>query len=123
MIADLIMFKNFRIRQIENLKPNHTFISKIIKPQEKSLSLLFQNNFCVIWNRSLVLLIKDIEKILEMIVKWLKKSGLVVNESKTEICLFHSHDQPQIKIKLQGQVVLSKNSMNVLGADLPWGNF
>ena len=36
-----------------------------------------------------------------MIVKWLKGSGLVVNESKTEICLFHTNDQPLIMIKLQ----------------------
>ena len=33
---------------------------------------------------------------LEMIVKWPKGSGLVVNESKTEICLFHTNDQPQM---------------------------
>ena len=36
------------------------------------------------------------------------------NESKTEVCLFHKHDQPLITIKLQGQNVVSKKSMNVL---------
>ena len=50
-----------------------------------------------------------------MIVKWLKNSGLVVDEGKTEVCLFHTNDQPQITITLQGSQVLSKNSMNVLG--------
>ena len=67
------------------------------------------------WDRNLVALIENLEKRLEMIVKWLKGSGLVVNESKTEICLFHTNDQPQIRIKLQDSIVLSKKSMNVLG--------
>ena len=31
-------------------------------------------------------------------VKWLKGSGLVVNESKTEVCLFHTKDQPRISL-------------------------
>ena len=57
------------------------------------------DNFCVVWDRNLVALIENLEKRLEMIVKWLKGSGLVVNESKTEICLFHTNDQPQIRFK------------------------
>ena len=69
----------------------------------------------MVWDRNLVALIENLEKRLEMIVKWLKGSGLVVNESKTEICLFHTNDQPQIRIKLQDSIVLSKKSMNVLG--------
>ena len=59
-----------------------------------------------------------------MITKWLKDSGLVVNESKTEICLFHKNDQPPISISLQGVNVTSSKSMNVLGvifdAKLNW---
>ena len=63
----------------------------------------------------MVRLIEDLEQRLEMIVKWLRHSGLVVNEAKTEVCLFHTNDQPQITIMLQGSEILSKNSMNVLG--------
>ena len=36
-----------------------------------------------------------------MITKWLRDSGLLVNESKTEVCLFHKNDQPKIFITLQ----------------------
>jgi hypothetical protein len=54
------------------------------------------DNFCVEWNKNLPLLIYNLEKCLEMITKWLKESGLVVNESKTEVCLFHKNDQPLI---------------------------
>ena len=39
----------------------------------------------------------------------------MVNEGKTEICLFHTNDPPQITISLQGAQVISKKSMNVLG--------
>ena len=50
-----------------------------------------------------------------MITKWLRGSGMIVNESKTEICLFHRHDKPLIQIKIQNVTVTSKKSMNVLG--------
>ena len=50
-----------------------------------------------------------------MITKWLRGSGLLVNESKTEICLFHRNDQPLIKLKIDNETITSKKSMNVLG--------
>ena len=50
-----------------------------------------------------------------MITKWLRGSGLVVNEGKTEICLFHRNDQPLIEIRLLGAIITSKKAMNVLG--------
>ena len=50
-----------------------------------------------------------------MITKWLKGSGLVVNESKTQICLFHQNDQPLIDVILEGVRITSEKSMNVLG--------
>ena len=73
------------------------------------------DNFCVEWNKSLPLLIINLEKRLEMITKWLRDSGLVVNESKTEACLFHTQDQPPIEFTLQGIKITTKKSMNVLG--------
>ena len=78
------------------------------------------DNFCVEWNKSLPLLIVNLEKRLEMITKWLKdsglvSSGLVVNESKTLACLFHTQDQPPIEFTLQGVKIKTKKSMNVLG--------
>ena len=50
-----------------------------------------------------------------MITKWLKGSGMVVNESKAEICLFHHNDQPLINVMLEGVQMTSKKSINVLG--------
>jgi hypothetical protein len=40
---------------------------------------------------------------------------LVVNESKTEICLFHKNDKPQIIVKVDNVQVLSQKTMSVLG--------
>ena len=52
---------------------------------------------------------------LEVIIKWLKDSGLAVNESKTELCLFHRKDHHPITLFLSGQEITSKNEINVLG--------
>ena len=55
------------------------------------------------------------QKKLEMIVKWLKDSGLVVNEEKTELCLFHRNDAQLVSVRINDQIVWSKKTMNVLG--------
>ncbi len=47
-------------------------------------------------NKNLEVLIMNMERKLEMITKWLKDSGLVVNEKKTEICLFHRADHEAV---------------------------
>ena len=50
-----------------------------------------------------------------MITKWLRDSGLIANESKTEVCLFHNDDKPLIEINVLGVKITSTKSMNVLG--------
>jgi hypothetical protein len=72
------------------------------------------DNFDVLWNGLLGKLIVDLEKELEMIIKWLKDSGLVVNNSKTEICLFHRNDQNPVQVNVASALVKSQKSMNVL---------
>ena len=72
------------------------------------------DNFCVESDKVLSVLITNLERRLEIITKWLKDSGLVVNENKTEVCLFHANDQPLIQIVLQNVLITSKKSMNVL---------
>ena len=57
----------------------------------------------------------NLEKRLEMITKWLRDSGLIVNENKTEVCLFHCDDQPVIEITILGVSIKSTKSINVLG--------
>ena len=50
-----------------------------------------------------------------MITKWLRDSGLLVNESKTEVCMPHKNDPPTISITIQNVSITSKKEMNVLG--------
>ena len=83
------------------------------------------DNFIVGWNKLLHVLIDDMEKKLEMIIKWLRDSGLQVNETKTEVCLFHRNDKPLITVKLQGKTIKTQKTINVLGvvfdSKLTWG--
>jgi hypothetical protein len=51
-------------------------------------------------NISLSNLIVDIQKSLEAITKWLKKSGLIVNQGKTEACLFYKHNCAPVILKM-----------------------
>ena len=80
-----------------------------------NLTNFADDNFILEFNSKINDLIINMEAKLEMITKWLKDSGLKVNENKTEICLFHRNDPQKITIVLQGQTIVSKSSMNVLG--------
>ena len=66
------------------------------------------------------------ERRLEMITKWLKDSGLVVNEEKTEMCLFYKTDHAPVELTLNGKIVKSKKTINVLGvifdSKMQWSN-
>ena len=57
----------------------------------------------------------NMEKELESIIKWLRQSGLKVNDSKTELCLFHRKDHLQIQIKIIDTTLTSKDRIGVLG--------
>ena len=37
---------------------------------------------------------------MEIIAKWLRDSGLKVNEEKTDLCLFHRYDHHPISISM-----------------------
>ena len=52
---------------------------------------------------------------LELITKWFKDSGLKVNEGKTDMCLLYKKDIPPVILNLNGNDLLSKDSMNILG--------
>ena len=52
---------------------------------------------------------------LHLITKWLKDSGLSVNENKTEVCVFYHRPTTNIEIVLNNVSVKSQNCMNVLG--------
>ena len=52
---------------------------------------------------------------LNTIFQWLTASGMVVNESKTELCVFYKLDCAPLIIELNGKFLISKKTINVLG--------
>ena len=79
------------------------------------LTLFADDNYALVWNKCKTNLILEMQTKLELITNWLRDSGLKVNETKTEVCLFHRKDQPPVTLNLNGNVLISKDNMNVLG--------
>ena len=84
------------------------------------------DNFIIKCNKLLPQLINDMKQSLEMIIKWLKDSGLKVNDAKTEIYLFYRANTQPIEIEINGSIITSKQTMNMLGiqfdSKLQWGD-
>ena len=89
------------------------FVSPLFDLAE--MTLFADDNYLICWNRSVELLIVDMKKILESVIKWLRQSGLKVNDSKTELCLFHRKDHLPITLTIYNDIITSKDHMNVLG--------
>jgi hypothetical protein len=51
----------------------------------------------------------------ELISQWLKDSGLKVNKSKTELCIFNRNPQPKRIVTVDNHKIESKKDMNILG--------
>ena len=51
---------------------------------------------------------------LENIISWLTKLWMVVNEAKTDLCLFHARDAAPISVNINGVSILSKKTINIL---------
>ena len=49
------------------------------------MTLFADDNYVVRWNKCLAALIVDMRQSIELITKWLRQSGLKVNDVKTEI--------------------------------------
>ena len=89
------------------------------------MSKFADDNFVIKCNKFLPALINDMKQTLEMIIKWLKDSGLKINELKTDLCLFHRADNQRIEININGSLITSNLTINVLGvifdSKLQWG--
>ena len=79
------------------------------------ITLFANDNYVLVGNKHRGDLKDDMVAKLSLIIKRFKDSGLKVNKLKTELCLFHRKDQPQIEIEINGKMLTSKPSMNVLG--------
>ena len=73
------------------------------------------DNFIIQAHINKTFLCENMQTELIKLVKWLKGSGLKVNESKTELCLFYKLDVAPVTLNISGNVISSKTSMGVLG--------
>ena len=84
------------------------------------------DSYITVTNKNKEELKQDMEKTLEAITKWLKKSGLKVNNEKTDLCLFYRQDTTKVNIKVGETLIESKGEINVLGvlfdSKLQWTN-
>ena len=64
----------------------------------RKMTLFADDNYIIGSNPNLKALIEDMKQSLEMITKWLRDSGLKVNDS-TEVCLFYRIDHAPVIIK------------------------
>jgi hypothetical protein len=77
--------------------------------------LTFANdNFIQRSDSSLPALIVRVELALDAITKWMRNSGLKVNEVKTEACLFFRKDGMPVRIKVGFHSIAIKKTLNVL---------
>ena len=90
------------------------------------LDMFADDNFPIVTGKNIEDIKSNFKVKIELIANWLKNSGLKVNESKTELCLFSRTTMPNITISINGVNVQSKQSMNVLGvqfdAQLNWSD-
>ena len=57
---------------------------------------------------------KIIEKT-ERVMRWMSSSGLKINESKTEICIFHRSQTITMDVIIDNTSLTSKDTINILG--------
>jgi hypothetical protein len=60
-------------------------------------------NFIPRFNNCREALITDVQNSLQTITKWPSNSGLLINKSKTEMCIFSKHGIEPITIRLQNE--------------------
>ena len=62
-----------------------------------------------------MVVISNLEKKIEMMSRWLRDSGMTVNEAKTEVCLFYKSDVNAVNVTINNITIKSKPSINILG--------
>ena len=73
------------------------------------MTLFADDNYVLCRNTHLPALIHELVTTMERIIKWLKNSGLKVNDAKTEVCLFSRTDVRPIKLTINGIELTTKN--------------
>ena len=73
------------------------------------------DNYSIGTGSNIDVTIGKVKKKAEILIDWLKMSGMKVNEDKTEFCIFHRNDVQQTSIKIFNNEVFSKSTIKILG--------
>ena len=73
------------------------------------------DNYTVETGRDIDVTIGKVKMKTEILMSWLRDSGMQVNSKKTEFCIFHRSDVPLKKLTLLNEEILSKKEIKVLG--------
>ena len=91
----------------------------------EKITTFADDNYIVSWDLSKHKSLEVLSTKLVKIMKWLKDSGLKVNENKTEMCIFHRNKNTEGELKIEEALISAKGHMNVLGmtfdSKLNWG--
>ena len=75
-------------------------------------------------NRILLNAIDEIKHKISRVSDWLTKSGLKINDQKTEICIFHRNEKTSLTINKNESEIKTTNQMTILGiifdSNLTW---
>ena len=73
------------------------------------------DNYLGTANKILQSAINDTLSKIKKVTKWLKQSGLKINEQKTEVCIFHRHKEEIRNITINESNITTSNKINILG--------
>jgi hypothetical protein len=79
------------------------FVSQLFDIKE--FDAFVDNTYILRWNLDVLVLIDGMKKSLEAITKWIKKSGLKVNQEKAKLCLFYKNDMASVSISVAGKEI------------------
>ena len=89
------------------------FISPIY--ELAALITFADDNYLQEHDKDLMATIGKVKMKAELVIGWLRDSGMKVNSDKTELCIFHNNDVKKQKITIDTETITSKTFINVLG--------
>ena len=72
----------------------------------ETLTCYAGDKFPVVFDKDRTVLAAQMKTKLEAILLWLTKSGMVVNESKTGLCVFYKQDCRPLVVELNGKLII-----------------
>jgi hypothetical protein len=73
------------------------------------------DNYVIKEDSNLEITLNKLKESVTIVARWLKSSGLKVNDSKTEVCVFHRKEKIIIDIVLDGHLIKSTETIKILG--------